>query len=132
MSIGLDTSVVVRLLVGEPLDQAARAWDFLSQCQTLNKPVHVSRLVVAEAFFVLQHHYKVPTDAALLQLKALLEDQRLASDAITLVVLSAPQLAAAKPGFIDRLIHGDYADHGRQFVTFDRTAARLPDAQLLA
>ena len=131
MNAGLDTSVVVRLLVGEPKEQAAIGWQFLEECQSTGTRAHVCELVVAESFFVLQHHYGVPLSATLQQLAALLTDPRVIADASVLKVLGTPNLAAAKPGFVDRLIHGLYQAQGESLVTFDNAAACLPNTRVL-
>ena len=131
MNAGLDTSVVVRLLIGEPQGQATRAWLFLTECFSEGTPAQVSELVVAEAYFVLQHHYGVPLAAALRQLNALLTDERVAADAAVLNVLRTPNLAASQPGFVDRLIHETYQARDEILVTFDKDAARLPNSHLL-
>ena len=57
MKAGLDTSVVLRLLLGQPADQAARAVAFLDELSRGGHHAVVSDLVVAEAYFALQHHY---------------------------------------------------------------------------
>jgi predicted nucleic-acid-binding protein len=131
VSAGLDTSVLVRLLIGEPAEQATVAWNFLNECMSGGEPARVSDLVVAEAFFVLQHHYAVPLKTTLQQLTALLTDPRIVADASALKVMRLPNLATAKPGFVDRLIHGNYQVRGDSLTTFDKTAGRLPDARLL-
>ncbi len=132
MSVGLDTSVVIRLLVGEPEEQAQCAWDFLGECGAKRAKAHVSGLVVAEAFFVLQHHYGVPLELALQQLAGLLDDSRVSSDPEVDEVLRTPGLARARPGFVDRLIHQQHRGEGRTLITFDKLAGRLPGSRLLA
>lgn len=132
MSVGLDTSVVIRLLVGEPEEQAQRAWDFLAECEGNGVRAHISGLVVSEAFFVLQHHYDVPLALALQHLAGLLEDPRLSGDPVATEVLRTPGLARAKPGLVDRLIHQQYRGEGQTLITFDKLAARLPGSRLLA
>ena len=57
---GLDTSVVVRLLVGVPESQALAAKDFLDACQLAGTRACVSDMVVAEAYHALIYHYEVP------------------------------------------------------------------------
>jgi predicted nucleic acid-binding protein len=131
VSVGLDTSVVIRLLVGEPEEQARRAWEFLAECEANGARAHVSGLVVSEAFFVLQHHYQVPLAVTLEQLAGLLDDPRVSADPVAAEVLRTPGLARAKPGFVDRLIHQQYRGEGRTLITFDKTAARLPGSRLL-
>jgi predicted nucleic acid-binding protein len=131
VSFGLDTSVVVRLLIGAPEDQAQRAWELLEECASEGEPVQVSALVVAESFFVLQHHYGVPLAKALQQLASLLGDVRVSADAAALRVLRTPGLARLKPGFVDRLIHQQHESEGRELATFDGAAARLARSRLL-
>ena len=132
MSIGLDTSVIVHLLVGEPKQQALAAHRFLDEMKTAGQgPVLVSELVISEAFFALRHHYAVPAAAALQALKALSNDERIRATPAALRVLATPNLATAKPGFLDRLIHGHYLESGVGMATFDKAAGRLPDTRVL-
>ena len=121
----------MRLLVGEPKEQAASARKFLNECHRTGARAQVSDLVLAETFFVLQHHYGVPVAAALQQLAALVADPRINASASAMRVLRTPDLPAAKPGFVDRLIHGCYQAQGDSLITFDKAAARLPNARLL-
>lgn len=128
MRAGLDTSVVVRLLVGEPAAQAESARRWLDTAG----PGAVSDLVVGEAYFALRHHYRVPHADALRALRALLGDARIETTGVAREVLAAALEADSPPGFMDRLIHGDYRRDGVPVMTFDRAAARLPGATLVA
>lgn len=129
---GLDTSIVVRLLIGEPPDQAAAARRLLDEKSTRRAPsAAVSDLVVGEAYFALRHHYSVPHARAVAALRALVGDARILSTGVARRVLGAPADEMVTPGLMDRLIHGDYEDAGAVLVTLDRGAARLPGAQLL-
>ena len=65
MNVGLDTSVVLRFLVGEPADQAQTALQYLRKIQQEGGRAIVSDLVVTEAYFALQYHYPVPNAEAL-------------------------------------------------------------------
>lgn len=132
MSAGLDTSVVVRLLVGEPKPQAAVARNFLERRSAAGEgPSRVSDLVVSEVFFALVHHYRVPAAEAVGAMNALFEDERVAPSPLARVVLAIPGVATGRPGLADRLIHGQYSDEGASLVTFDKAAGRRPGAQLL-
>ena len=46
-AIGLDTCVVLRLLVGEPAEQAKRAIEYVKECYFNNITVFVSDIVAA-------------------------------------------------------------------------------------
>jgi predicted nucleic acid-binding protein len=125
---GLDTSVVVRLLVGEPAAQAKAARRLLDTAG----PAAVSDLVVGEAYFALRHHYRVPHAEALRALRALLGDAWIETAGVAREVLTTAPDADSPPGFMDRLIHGDYRRDGVPVMTFDRAAARLPGARLVS
>jgi len=73
MSIGLDTSVVLRLLTGAPAKQAEAARALLAASRD---SVCISDLVVGESYFVLRHHYAVLLIDATQALAALLDDPR--------------------------------------------------------
>jgi len=63
---GLDASVMLRLMLGQPADQAARAVALLDELSRSGRHAVVSDLVVAEAYFALQHHYDVSKKDAVL------------------------------------------------------------------
>ena len=65
MAIGLDTSVVLRLLIGEPRVQMEVARRRIERALIVGEKVVVTDLVVAEAFHALRHHYGVPETVAL-------------------------------------------------------------------
>ena len=60
VAIGLDTSVVLRLLVGVPEAQARAAQRRLERAIEGGESVFVCDLVIAEAYYALQFHYAVP------------------------------------------------------------------------
>jgi predicted nucleic acid-binding protein len=65
VAIGLDTSVVLRLLIGEPRLQMEVARRRIERALVAGEKVVVTDLVVAEAFHALRHHYGVPETVAL-------------------------------------------------------------------
>lgn len=131
MRVGLDTSVVLRLLVGEPKAMAERAWRAIAETRAAGGEALISDLVVSEAYFALQHHYRVPKDEALLQLRALFESGDVRSTGSSPEVLATPKLATAKPGLVDRLIHADYVRVLDQVLTFEKAAGKLGRARVL-
>ncbi|MCU0616940.1 MAG: PIN domain-containing protein [Gemmatimonadaceae bacterium] len=127
MSDALDTSVVLRLLVGEPPEQAEAARRHL---EASDQPVVVDRLVIAESYFALRHHYRVPhVDAAEALLALLSSDRVSASPAMTSALRAAR--AAPEPGLVDRLIVAAAQESGHTLRTFDRRLARVDGARLL-
>lgn len=131
MKTGLDTSVVLRLLLGQPADQAARAVELLDELGRRGHHAVVSDLVVAEAYFALQHHYDVSKQNALLGLRRLFADGEIKPFGAAAEVLATDGLASAKPGFVDRLIHGAYSDSTDEMVTFEKAASRLKSVRVL-
>ena len=64
-ALGLDTSVVVRLLAVLPEGQALRARARLEQALDAGETVLVTDLVIAEAYHALHHHYRMPKAEAI-------------------------------------------------------------------
>ena len=126
---GLDTSVVVRLLIGTPEDQALAAQRALDGAAAGS--LAVSDLVVAESYFALRHHYEVPHRKAIGALIALITDSRIHCTGIAARVLPSMPDKEQGAGFMDRLIHASYELEDVALLTFDRAAARLPGAVLV-
>jgi predicted nucleic acid-binding protein len=127
----LDTSVVLRLLVGEPPDQHAVAMAFLSEQLTHGSDVHVADLVLAEAYFALQSYYGMPKAEALAALLLFVRHAGVSVSPAALQVLSTSNLASANPGFVNRLIHGAAHSEGRTLVTFEKASKKLPGSKIL-
>ncbi len=102
---GLDTSVVLRLLVGQPEDQYVAAIAFMAGIEDAGARVMVSNLVVAEACFACQHHYGLPEQEVIGGLRALLPAPTFLVHPDALALLAQEGIASAMPGFLDRLIH---------------------------
>ncbi len=130
MSVGLDTSVALRLLTGSPPDQAESARAFVA---AEDEPVAISDLVVSELYFALRHHYAVSHAESVRAIHALLGDPRVRGPGVARVVITealSRGLSKSRPGMVDSIIHADYARDGLALVTFDRDLARLPNARL--
>ena len=122
MSIGLDTSVVLRLLTGQPAGQASTARKRLEQAVADSEPIFVTDLVLGETYFALQHHYGVSAEQARSTILSMLRSN---------VLMAAPPAAVAAfeseggAGVLDRLIHGRHQSLDLVTLTFDRQMARL-------
>lgn len=132
MIVGLDTSVVVRVLCGEPENLALEAGRFLLDRQRAEDKVLVSDLVLAETYYALQHHYRVPKKAALAALHTFLATPFVKGTGEAASILKAPDLESANPGFLDQVIHSHYLRNGAdEMVTFEKAAAKLPKVRVL-
>lgn len=133
MTVGLDTSVLVRVLTGEPRDLALVALSYLLEREQAGDRVLVSDWVVAEAYYALQHHYGASKRDTLEALGDFLASPGIEGTGEVAAVLATPDLESAKPGFIDRVIHRNYLRSGAEEVaTFERAAAKLSNVRVLA
>ncbi|OGV69583.1 MAG: hypothetical protein A2283_02135 [Lentisphaerae bacterium RIFOXYA12_FULL_48_11] len=132
MTAGMDTSVVLRLLIGEPAGQARTALEWLRKAKASGTAAVISDLVISEAYFALQHHFGVSKAEALRHLTLLLASGDVSADGVVAKVLATPGLATAKPGFVDRLIHEQYLQGGAScIVTFEKAARTLKNVEIL-
>ena len=128
---GLDTSVIVRLLVGEPLDQATKANELLDELFLRGEHACVSDIVISEVYFALQYHYNVPKKEALKSIRNMLDSGDVVSTGVAQEVLQIQNLASAKPGFVDRLILADYCRDSHSMATFEKNSHKLEGVQVL-
>lgn len=132
MIVGIDTSVLVRVLTGEPRDSALVALGYLLEREKAGDRVLVSDWVLAEAYYALQHHYGASKKDTLDALRDFLASPGVEGTGEVAEVLATPNLESAKPGFIDRVIHQNYLRSGAQEVaTFERAAGKLARARVL-
>jgi predicted nucleic acid-binding protein len=133
MTMGMDTSVVLRLLTGEPATQARAALGWLREVKASGTIPIISDLVVSEVYFALQHHFGVSKAEALRHLALFLASGDVSADGVVAMVLTMPGLATAKPGFVDRLIYEQYVRGGTAgMVTFEKAARTMRKVVLLS
>jgi len=129
---GIDTSILVRLLTGDPESDYART---VTALETLldrepKSRIVASNMVIGEAYIVVQHHYgvtKAEARAALLEIFQcdLIEPQ---GGKHTLDVIKAATKGA---GLMDRLIVAQYQTSGCVTLTHDKRMSRVDGAELL-
>jgi predicted nucleic acid-binding protein len=127
---GIDTSILVRLLTGDPpadFERCHRA--LLALVEADDCEIYASNQVIGEGYIAVQHHYGVSKEDARAGLREVLQSgliQPLEGPAVL------DSLAAGKPpGLLDRLIAGSYASAGLGTLTLDRKMAALQGARLL-
>jgi len=128
--VGLDTSIVLRLLIGEPAAQAVTAVAMLNDLRASGKKGVVSDLVVGEAYLALHYHYEVPKQLALDKLREFLGSPEIEPTGQALAILTQPKLGKAKPGFVDRMIHAQYLQMAPGMMTFEKMTAKLPQVTI--
>jgi len=128
---GIDTSVLVRLLTGEPredfLDCVA---GLISLVEQEGSEIFASNQVIGEAYVAVQHHYRVPKSEARAGLLDVLRSG-LVSPLNGRAVFDALE-AAGSPGLFDRLIADDYSRAGLEVLTLDRRMADLAGVSRLS
>ena len=128
-AVGIDTCVVLRLLMGMPEDQATRATRFFSDCMRQGVTILVNDLIVAEVYHALLYYYDVPKALALATLQAFL-----ATPGVLCRGLAPAELAAYDgkgAGSVDRLIRADLLKQTDRLVSFDKDFCRLPGVHAL-
>ncbi len=127
---GIDTSVLVRLLTGEPeADYALCVSKLRALIEDEDAELFASNQVIGEAYIAVQHHYGVSKDEARDGLLNVLRSGLVAplNGGSALAAIDARQGA----GLPDRLITDDYARVGLPVLTLDRKMSALPSAQRL-
>src|SRR5947209_5382180 len=104
MRVGLDTSVMLRLVTGEPEDLALIALRTVERLLEAKHAVTVSDLVASETYFALQHHFRMPKSEALRVLAEFFQTSPVEAAGAAAQILATPNLANAQPGFVDRMI----------------------------
>jgi predicted nucleic acid-binding protein len=132
-TVGLDTSVVLRILTGEPEAQARATRELMRTSVHQGKRLLVSDLVVSEAYFALVAHYGIPKREAVDGLLEMLERGVIhpCHGACAVDVLRAMKSSGQKPGLVDRLIHAQYASLPAGMVTFEKASRKLSRAIVL-
>lgn len=125
--LGIDTNVVVRLLVEDDAEQARRAQRLVIRAIGQGDPVVVSLLVLIETEWVLRSRYEFDKHTVLRTLRRLLEAQELEFEDEPAVEEALFHYTDSAAGFADCLI----AAHNRRLgcsvtATFDAKAARSP------
>ena len=126
---GIDTSVLLRLVTGEPQEDLERCLAGLAGEIEAGGQVFVSNQVLGEAYIVLQRFYGTSKPAARLALLEVLQRGLVAplgGDSVFEVLR-----ASGGAGLLDRLIVDGYSHDGLETLTLDRRMANLPRARLL-
>ncbi len=127
---GIDTSILVRLLVAEPEKEFQRCVaELRSLIESGKAEILASNQVIGEAYIAVQNHYGVGKKEARTALSHVLQSGLVAP------LHGKPVLDAlavtGRPGLFDRLIALDYGTAGVEVLTLDRKMSSLTDVSLL-
>lgn len=125
--LGIDTNVLVRLLVADDADQTRRARRIVEKSVGQGDPVLVSLLVLIETEWVLRSRYELDKGTILTAFRGLLESRDLAFEDESAVEEALFHWKDGSCGFADCLISA----HNRRLgcsatATFDAKAIRMP------
>ena len=127
---GIDTSILVRLLTGDPQDGFERCVGKLTALIERDAAeIFASNQVIGEAYIALQHHYGIAKTDARAALASVLKSGLVAP--LNGQGVFAALEAAAGCGLLDRLIADDYRRAGLTTLTLDRKMGALKDVQRL-
>lgn len=131
MVVGLDTSVVLRLLTGEPATLARKVLARFQEGLDRGDTYYVNDIVAAETYYALQHHYRKTKEEALAGLKALSEDPAFSFSDGFAKAMALPMPHRANPGFIDRLLSSDYEARGYPTLSCEKSFKRLSQTEVV-
>ncbi len=131
--IGVDTNVLVRLLVQDDPAQNALARDFFAR-RDAGDPAYIGSVVLAEAIWLLRSRMGFARDAVEDVVRGLLDSDDFVIEAAPRLRELLAQPASDRAQVADHLIAWAAETAGcTRIVTFDRQAARLvPAMELLA
>jgi predicted nucleic-acid-binding protein len=119
--IGLETNVVVRLMVEDDEMQTRRARRLLEEATERDEPVFISDVALSELEWVLDSAYKVPRHRILAAVNALVADQRFCFEDRQRVTTALDLYQGGRGDLADYLlgVRGEEAG-ARTTFTFDR------------
>ena len=130
--IGLDTNVLLRLLLDDDAAQAARIDKLFDTHVQAPGSAHIADVVLAEAIWTLGSVYGQPKAALVKALEALIAQPAYAFENRAAVEQALAAYAGSRAGFSDCLIVAKNAASGCSFTaTFDRALRAVPAAKLI-
>ena len=133
MTFGLDTSVVLRLLTGQPQDLAAKALERYQDGIAAGDDFSVSDLVAAESYYAIQHHYGKSKEEALDALRSFSSGDGISfSQNFEAAINNTPNIHKASPGFVDRMLVSGYGENGQITLSCEKSFRRLPGTEVIS
>jgi predicted nucleic-acid-binding protein len=130
--IGIDTNVLMRLLVRDHDGQVKAAERFVNAHCSSDDPGYVSRIVIAEIAWVLKDIYDYDRAQIAGAVRGILNVSQFEIDSADEVHAAVADYERSSAGFTDCLVARLNASAGCEYtVTFDRKAAKLDGFELL-
>jgi predicted nucleic-acid-binding protein len=131
--IGIDTNVIVRLLVADDEKQTEAASRYLKQHCSSDDPALLSDIVVVECAWVLEDVYAYSRAQIGDAIDGLLATAQLRAADASAVGMALERFRSSSADFADCLLGVSNTDAGCEYTaTFDRKASKLPEFRLLA
>jgi predicted nucleic-acid-binding protein len=128
--LGIDTNIVIRLIVSDHVEQTRRARRLVEQALNRDEIVLVSLLVLLESEWVLRSVYGFNRETLLAVFRALLEARELSFEDEPAIEEALFRWKDSACEFSDCLITAHNRRLGcRAIATFDGKAARLPGTE---
>jgi predicted nucleic-acid-binding protein len=130
--IGVDTNVIVRLLVADDEKQADAASRYLKE-HCSDEPALLSDIVLVECAWVLEDLYKYSRAQIGEAIDGLLATAQLRAADASAVGAALQRFRSSSADFADCLLGVNNVSAGCDYTaTFDRKASKLPEFQLLS
>jgi len=130
--IGIDTNLLLRLIVGDDPKQAVTARDFLRDNCTADEPGYVCHIVLVELVWTLAKAYGFTRDTIAAAIEQVLETAQLDVESSNDVAAAVRDFRSGTADFADcLLVRVNSAAGCSHTVTFDRKAAKLQGFELL-
>jgi predicted nucleic-acid-binding protein len=131
--IGIDTNLIVRLLVVDDERQSQAATRFLQAHCSSDDPGLVSDIVLVETTWVLQDLYGYSRSEIAAAVDGLIATAQLRTDAGSEVHQALHRYRNSGADFADCLLGANNVRSGCEYTaTFDRKASRLPEFKLVS
>ena len=130
--IGIDTNVLLRLLVRDHEEQVRVVERLLSTRCSQDDPAYVSRAVIAETAWVLKDVYGYDRKQIARAIRAVMDVCELQLESADEIDAAVTDFEQSSAGFTDCLLARTNVAAGCEYtITFDRKAAKLPGFELL-
>ena len=130
--IGIDTNLLLRLIVGDEPKQAVMAREFLRGRCSADEPGYVCHIVLVELVWTLARAYGYPREGIAAAIEQILETAQLDVESPGEVAAAVQDYRRGAADFADCLLVRVNAATGcTHTVTFDRKAAKLAGFELL-